>query len=97
MKNKIVEINIKDIDMPVLSEEDIEKYNRSISYIHIFKCRSNECGLEFAVFSWEIDWGEKFKPYCPECGQQIFVHLRTVKRNRKIHEMVFSENLGNEE
>ncbi len=97
MKGEIRTINIKDINMPVLSAEDIEKYNRSISYIHIFKCLAQGCGLEFAIFSWEIDWPERFRPFCPECGKQNAVNLRSTERKRKIFEMVYSENLGKEE
>ena len=98
MKDPIIKnVSLKDIRMPVLSEEDIEKYNRSLSYVHIFKCLDQECKLEFAIFSWEIDWPERYKPFCPECGKQNAFNLRSVERKRKIHEIVYSENLGNEE
>ncbi len=96
MKGEIRNVKIEDLNIPVLSAEDIEKYNKSISYIHIYKCVDQKCKLEFAIFSWEVDWPEKFRPFCPECGKQNAFNLRSIERKRKISEIVYSENLGNE-
>jgi hypothetical protein len=78
------EINVGDVDM--------ETYNKSESYAHIFKCR--KCRLEFSVFSWKENWGEEFKPYCPECGIQDCSYLKKHSINKHIHEIVYSSKLG---
>ena len=75
---------------------DMETYNKSESFIHVFKCRNKECRLEFVVFSWQKEWVDKYKPYCPECGQQDAVYLRQRFVKRKICEIVGDPDLGSE-
>jgi DNA segregation ATPase FtsK/SpoIIIE, S-DNA-T family len=46
---KIVQIPIDKIN---IGETDMETYDKSESYIHVFKCQNEECRLEFMVLSW---------------------------------------------
>ena len=93
MKSKIIKIPIEKIN---IGETDMETYLKSESYIHIFKCTNQKCRLEFMVLSWAEDWGEKHKPFCPECGLQNSVYLRQKFIKRKIHEIVGDPHLGEE-
>jgi len=93
MPPKIIKIPVSKIDT---SNVDMEVYNRSESYIHIFKCCNQKCRLEFMVLSWRKDWREKFTPYCPECGKQDSIHLRQRFLNRRIWEIVEDADLGQE-
>ena len=43
------------------------------------------------VLSWKKDWPLKYKPYCPECGQQKASNLRSVSTDKKIYEVVYSD------
>lgn len=74
----------------------MEKFNKSESYIHIFKCQHEPCRLEFAIFSWHEDWTKKFKPFCPECGRQEAAFLRTATSDKPICVIVYSDKLGKE-
>ncbi len=75
---------------------DLETYNKSESYIHVYKCMKSECRLEFIVFSWQEDWSENHKSFCPECGGRESMKLFTRFVNRKIWEIVSDPDLGQE-
>ncbi len=75
---------------------DMETYDKSESYIHIFKCQDEKCFLEYAVFSWKSTWADEFIPHCPECGGQESAYLRNVFVKRKIYEIVHCPKLGQE-
>jgi len=77
-----------------IGKTNMEMYNKSESYIHIFKCSNQECRLEYSVFSWLDDWNKKFNPYCPECGTQDSFCLRQRFVKRKIWEIASDPNLG---
>jgi hypothetical protein len=72
----------------------METYAKSESYLHAFKCKNKECRLEFIVLSWKKDWPETHGPFCPECGTQDTVCLRSSFVHRKIWEIVGDPNLG---
>lgn len=93
LSNKIFEVPIDKINV---GKVDMETYNSSESYIHIFKCKNRECRLEFMVLSWSEKWPEKFVPYCPECGHQNSINLRQRFVPRRIYEIVSDPYLGQE-
>lgn len=64
------------------------------SYINFFKCRA--CTLEFALFSWENDWVEKHKPFCPECGKDDLFFIRVVSSDKTISSITYDEHWGEE-
>lgn len=37
-----------------------------MTYAIKFKCSS--CGLHYQLFTWNADWTEQYKSFCPECG-----------------------------
>lgn len=61
------------------------------SYIYYFKCKP--CLLEFVVFSWEADWMDKFKPFCPECGKQEISPVGRSFSDKPIFELKYDENI----
>jgi hypothetical protein len=85
------------IDKINIGETDMETYDKSESYIHVFKCQNEECRLEFIVLSWLENWHEQFNPHCPECGTQNSIHLRHRFVKRKIWEIVNDPKLGQDE
>jgi rRNA maturation endonuclease Nob1 len=61
------------------------------TYIYHFKCRA--CQLEFALYSWENDWADKNKPFCPECGKQdTFFQIKKTSQ-RMISNLVYDEKI----
>lgn len=61
------------------------------SYIYYFKCQT--CYLEFSIFSWEDDWSEKNKPFCPECSKQEASLLVRKISERAIFALVYDEKI----
>lgn len=50
------------------------------TYIYSIKCMA--CGLHYNVYSWDGDWSHE--PYCPECGRQSSLILKTEKTDQPI-------------
>lgn len=87
-------ISIDQLQLDDGVELDMETFAKGESFIHVFKCRTTKCRLEFAVFSWKEDWPERFKAHCPECGSQDTYHLWTRAVARPIYEIVNDRTLG---
>lgn len=55
-------------------------------YQYKLKCLS--CYLHFIILSWNPNWSEKRKVYCPECGQNNVLIFGKVKVQKAIFEEV---------
>jgi len=87
-------IPIEKLQLDPEVELDMTTFSKSASFIHIFKCQTSKCRLEFAVFSWKQHWPEQFQAHCPECGTQNIYYMRTRSVPRAICEIVHDPRLG---
>ena len=94
-KKKTITVPIDDIKVDEVrykkSKDSFDDFLSSTAHLHFFKCQDEKCLLEFMVLSWKPDWSDKYKAYCPECGQQKASLLRSVGTDKKIYEVVYSE------
>jgi hypothetical protein len=69
----------------------MEKEDKGISYLYYFKCQNQNCRLEFSVLSWDENWPNQYKPFCPECGHKEASLLVKKTSDRPIYALVYEK------